>query len=97
MEKQNVAGVMPAQRTFLSIRQLTVAGFCRPLRFFRPYGLWLHSAGHHECDDPSYSDDYRQPDGRPQGRHDCRLHVWHFFFYPVFTGAKCLALVRRSV
>ena len=34
MEKQNVAGVMPARRTFLSIRQLTVAGFLSAITIF---------------------------------------------------------------
>ena len=33
--------------------------------FFRPYGLWLYPAGHHECDNPSHPDYHRQPDGRP--------------------------------
>ena len=34
MEKQNVAGVMPARRTFLSICQLTVAGFLSAITIF---------------------------------------------------------------
>ena len=34
MGKQNAAGTMPAQRTFLSIRQLTVAGFLSAITIF---------------------------------------------------------------
>lgn len=92
MEKQNVAGVMPARRTFLSIRQLTVAGFLSAITIFRPYGLWFHPAGHHERDNPSHPDYHRQPDGRPQGRHDRRLHVRYLSFIRSLQAPSALLL-----
>ena len=65
--------------------------------FFRPHGLWFHPAGHHERDDPSHPDYHRQPDGRPQGRHDRRLHVRYLFLYPVLAGTERVAVVCCTV
>ena len=65
--------------------------------FFRPYGLWFHPAGHHERDDPSPPDYHRQPDSRPQGRHDRRLHVRYLFLYPVLAGTERVAVVCCTV
>lgn len=99
MEKQNVAGVMPARRTFLSIRQLTVAGFLSAITIFlglTGYGfipLVIMNATILHI--PTIY--HRQPDGRPQGRHDRRLHVRYLFLYPVLAGTERVAVVCCTV
>lgn len=60
--------------------------------FFRDYRLRIHSAGHHECDDSSYSYDYRQPVGRPEGRDDRRFYVWDFSFIRSLQAPSALLL-----